>query len=85
MFEYTYESSEAVKDGRLVSEIKAEHEKIKWADLIIFQFPLHWNSFPAMLKGYVDRVFTENFSFAYPDKCLSNGLLKVNVNSRIIV
>ena len=71
------ESATAAEEGRMASDIKAEHEKIKWADLIIFQFPLHWNAFPAMLKGYVDRVFTENFVFAFPDSVLDRGLLKV--------
>jgi NAD(P)H dehydrogenase (quinone) len=27
------------------------------ANLIIFQFPLWWLSFPAILKGWCDRVF----------------------------
>lgn len=39
-------------------DIAAEHEKLFWADLIIFQFPFWWRSVPAILKGYIDRVFT---------------------------
>jgi NAD(P)H dehydrogenase (quinone) len=39
-------------------DIAAEHEKLFWADLIIFQFPLWWRSVPAIMKGYFDRVFT---------------------------
>jgi NAD(P)H dehydrogenase (quinone) len=39
-------------------DIAAEHAKLFWADLIIFQFPFWWRSVPAILKGYIDRVFT---------------------------
>lgn len=37
--------------------IEAEFQKIAWCDLMIWQFPLWWLSVPAVLKGWVDRVF----------------------------
>jgi NAD(P)H dehydrogenase (quinone) len=40
-----------------VPEILAELEKLEWCDVLIFQFPLWWFSMPAILKGWVDRVF----------------------------
>ncbi len=38
-------------------DLKGEFEKIAWCDLMIWQFPLWWFSVPAILKGWVDRVF----------------------------
>lgn len=38
-------------------DIAAEQEKVAWADLMIWQFPLWWFSVPAIMKGWVDRVF----------------------------
>jgi NAD(P)H dehydrogenase (quinone) len=38
-------------------EIASEIEKIEWCDLMIWQFPLWWFGLPAVLKGWVDRVF----------------------------
>lgn len=38
-------------------DIQAEMEKLDWCNLLIFQFPLWWFSMPAILKGWVDRVF----------------------------
>ena len=38
-------------------EIEAEIGKVEWCDLMIWQFPLWWFGMPAMLKGWVDRVF----------------------------
>ena len=32
-------------------------EKMEWCDLMVWQFPLWWFGLPAMLKGWVDRVF----------------------------
>lgn len=40
-----------------------EMNRIKTVDVIIFVFPIYWHSLPAMLKGYIDRVF--NYGFAY--------------------
>jgi NAD(P)H dehydrogenase (quinone) len=38
-------------------EIEKEISKIEWCDLMIWQFPLWWFGLPAVLKGWVDRVF----------------------------
>jgi NAD(P)H dehydrogenase (quinone) len=35
-----------------------ELEKLRAADLVIFQFPLWWSSVPAILKGWFDRVLS---------------------------
>lgn len=43
-------------DG-LVPEIMAEQEKLFRCDALILQFPLWWFGLPAILKGWVDRVF----------------------------
>lgn len=57
------DSGRAFDAGTLTHDVRAEQEKLLWADTIIFQFPLWWYSMPAILKGWVDRVFT--FHFAY--------------------
>lgn len=38
-------------------DVAAEMEKIEWCELMIWQFPLWWFGLPAILKGWVDRVF----------------------------
>ena len=37
--------------------IEEEQQKVEWCDLMIWQFPLWWFGVPAILKGWVDRVF----------------------------
>lgn len=38
-------------------EIESEIAKVEWCELMIWQFPLWWFGLPAVLKGWVDRVF----------------------------
>lgn len=52
------------RGGAVADEVKAEQDKIRWAELVIFVSPIWWTGFPAMLKGYVDRVFTYGFAYA---------------------
>lgn len=56
-------SRQAYAEGKLTDDVKAELDKLLWADAVIFQFPLWWFSVPAILKGWIDRVFA--FGFAY--------------------
>ena len=51
------------KGGNLSEDIKQEQAYITWADEISIIYPLWWNAFPAILKGYIDRVFTNGFAF----------------------
>jgi NAD(P)H dehydrogenase (quinone) len=56
-------SSEAFASGTLTPDVKAEQAKLLWADLLILQFPLWWFSMPAILKGWVERVFAYGFGY----------------------
>jgi NAD(P)H dehydrogenase (quinone) len=56
-------SGEAFKAGTLTDDVKAEQEKLLWADAVILQFPLWWFTMPAILKGWVDRVYSYGFTY----------------------
>jgi NAD(P)H dehydrogenase (quinone) len=47
----------------LTPDVLAEQEKLRWADVLILQFPLWWFTMPAILKGWVDRVFSYGFAY----------------------
>ncbi|WP_236790650.1 NAD(P)H-dependent oxidoreductase [Amycolatopsis sp. GM8] len=57
------ESEVAYDSRRLSPDILAEQEKIEWADVLVLQFPLWWYGMPAILKGWVDRVFVKGFGY----------------------
>ncbi|MBI5847977.1 MAG: NAD(P)H-dependent oxidoreductase [Nitrospirae bacterium] len=61
--------------GKLPPEVKAEQEYISSADMVIVIYPLWWAGMPAILKGYIDRVFTEGFAYRINGPDLE-GLLK---------
>jgi len=56
-FKPQQEELNATENNGFAEEINAEQEKVEWCDLMIFQFPLWWFALPAILKGWVDRVF----------------------------
>ncbi|WP_062214090.1 NAD(P)H-dependent oxidoreductase [Streptomyces sp. NBRC 109706] len=56
-------SERAFDAGTLTADVVAEQEKLRWADAVVFQFPLWWFSMPAILKGWFDRVFTAGFGY----------------------
>jgi NAD(P)H dehydrogenase (quinone) len=51
------EEGHASETNGFSSDIEAEIRKVEAADLMILHFPLWWFSMPAVLKGWVDRVF----------------------------
>lgn len=53
----------ATEAHQLTDDVVAEQEKLKWADTVIFQFPIWWFSMPAILKGWFDRVFSCGFAY----------------------
>ena len=55
-------------------DIIEEQRHIAWADRLIFVYPLWWSAMPAVLKGYIDRVFAEGFAFSAAETGLQ-GLL----------
>ena len=56
------EQLNASKTDGFASDIKAEMEKIEWADLIIFQFPIWYETMPALLKAWFERVLAHGFA-----------------------
>ena len=45
------------------------------ADHVVFAFPVWWSAPPALVKGFIDRVFTPGFAFKYQGKALPKRLL----------
>lgn len=63
--------------GGVVSEPVGSHlELLQGADLLILSFPLWWFSMPAILKGWVDRVFVMGALFGGEHGILRNGAMR---------
>ncbi|CAN7358110.1 NAD(P)H-dependent oxidoreductase [Variovorax paradoxus] len=62
-FDAIADSQRAFEAGTQREEVAAEQAKLLWADTVIFQFPLWWYTMPAILKGWVDRVYAYGFAY----------------------
>jgi NAD(P)H dehydrogenase (quinone) len=66
---------EAFQAGTATADIKQEHDHISTADVITMIYPIWWTGLPAMIKGYIDRVFSYGFAYKYSDEGNPVGLL----------
>lgn len=60
---YALEQREGAKAKTLAADIQGELDKLLWADLVIFNFPIYWFSAPAILKGWFDRVLVSGICY----------------------
>ncbi|MCW7540443.1 NAD(P)H-dependent oxidoreductase [Aquabacterium sp. A7-Y] len=59
------ESGHSYAVGRQAPDIAAEQQKVLAADALILQFPLWWFGMPAILKGWIDRVWARGLAYGY--------------------
>jgi modulator of drug activity B len=57
-------------------DVEEEIEKFKWADIIIFQTPVNWFSFPGGFKLYLDQIYRYGVFYGPTDEYGRGGLLK---------
>ncbi len=53
----------AVASGKASRDIRIEQTVIRRSDVVTLISPLWWSGFPALLKGYLDRVFCAGFAY----------------------
>ena len=54
-------------------EIEKSQKLIRWADHLVFIYPIWWSGMPSLLKGWIERVFTPGI--AYSSNTKGNFLL----------
>ena len=62
-FDPMQDSGRAYVEEQQRADVTLEQEKLRRADALILQFPLWWFSMPAILKGWVDRVYAHGFAY----------------------
>lgn len=53
----TAEERDAEREAELAPELLRSVEQLRWADALILVYPTWWSGQPAMLKGWIDRVW----------------------------
>ena len=56
-FDAQAEQRHAPREGTIPTVVAAEIERLDSADLLILRYPMWWRLPPAVLKGWIDRVF----------------------------
>jgi NAD(P)H dehydrogenase (quinone) len=74
--QYDREQKQASQRNGFVDDIQTEIDKLMWCDLLILQFPLWWFSVPAIMKGWIDRVFANGTVYGAGGKRFDQGGLK---------
>lgn len=72
------------KRTELEPDLLDAREKIKWADHLVFIYPVWWGSLPAVLKGFIDRVFLPGFAFKKRENSVWWDKYLTNKSARII-
>jgi len=72
--QYDREQKFSLQNDDLSDDLSAELEKLFWCDFLILQFPLYWFSMPAIMKGWVDRVFLNSLVYGAGMRFETGGL-----------
>ena len=65
-FELTLQKGYAGKQ-KLEPDLQRAQDLIRWAEHMVFVYPIWWATMPALLKGFLDRVFLPGFAFKYKE------------------
>jgi NAD(P)H dehydrogenase (quinone) len=68
------------RDLDKVPETAPHRARVAQADAVAFVYPVWWGGFPAMLKGFIDRVFVSGLTYTFegrpPGAVLPQGLMR---------
>ncbi|WP_294393744.1 NAD(P)H-dependent oxidoreductase [uncultured Sphingomonas sp.] len=68
-------------DGPAPDDVRDEQQRIDRADHLVLVYPVYWWSMPALLKGWIDRVFVSGWAFdADPEQGLVKKLGRLKVH-----
>ena len=69
----------------LEPDLAEAQQTIQWADVLVFAYPTWWGAPPALLKGFVDRVFLPGFAFSYRENSKFWDRLLTGRSGRLLV
>jgi NAD(P)H dehydrogenase (quinone) len=72
--QYDREQKFAHQHDAFAADIQGEIDKLLRCELLILQFPLWWFSVPAILKGWIDRVFVNGVVYGSGRRFDTGGL-----------
>jgi putative NADPH-quinone reductase len=55
------------KEPGVGPDLQRHADDLRWAELLVLVYPTWWSGFPAILKGWVDRVWVAGVAWELPD------------------
>ncbi|MDR0184366.1 NAD(P)H-dependent oxidoreductase [Lysobacter arvi] len=52
-----------LREASPAADVAREHARLDRADALVLVYPVFWWSFPGLLKGWIDRVFTNGWAY----------------------
>jgi NAD(P)H dehydrogenase (quinone) len=74
-FDLGIEQAHAANHDCFAPDVQGEIDRLFTADLLILQFPMWWYSTPAILKGWIDRVFAFGVTYDF-GRTWDRGVMK---------
>jgi NAD(P)H dehydrogenase (quinone) len=71
-------------NGSTPSDVAEEQTRIDRAEHLVLVFPMYWWSMPALLKGWIDRVFVEGWAYEYGDRVFVKKLDRLTVHLVVV-
>ena len=69
----------------LEADLVQAQESIKWAEHIVFVYPIWWGTIPALLKGFIERIFLPGFAVNFRENSPLWDKLLTGRSARLIV
>jgi NAD(P)H dehydrogenase (quinone) len=69
----------------LEPDLARAQEWIKWAEHLVFVYPIWWGTIPALLKGFIERIFLPGFAVNFRENSLLWDRLLTGRSARLIV
>lgn len=68
------------REAKPPADVLAEQARIDRADALVLVYPVYWWSMPALLKGWIDRVFSNGWAFDFSADKLEKKLGHLRVH-----
>ncbi|WP_298311371.1 NAD(P)H-dependent oxidoreductase [uncultured Aquimarina sp.] len=72
------------KRTELEPDLLDAQAKLKWADHLVWIYPVWWSSVPAIMKGFLDRVLLPGFAFNKRENSLFSDTCFTGKTARVI-
>ena len=66
-------------------ELRSHVDDLRWCDTLVLVYPTWWSAQPAIMKGWIDRVFMNHVAWVLPEGASRISPLLTNVRRLVVV